>query len=376
MNAKHRANAQQTMQTRLWSSSKTASHLTDFAERSAAELWQKATNQVVVALSAKTWLVYVPATVDSSPLCLIDPIPTWYRCRKVEYKMGKYLSCTCGLSARMKWPCHHILSVLQTSHHSMYGIRWHSTFQYLFEKPGYELQTDLFRKILEEEWKRDFVNGEHILWEPPLPDHLVHCAHYPILVYKGCGITNSTMSDDELIQLALNLDYWSRSGLPIMRGDHVQPRPNDNVLSGSKWPNSFTSPYGNELDVKLSSRATGILDRNDLSQSQQETLSQPEVTKQCLCDEVMAKARCMLELVQDKPQTWQSLLQGLDILHNQILAESTSLQPTIPIEATYKWLDTGKSSRSDNKRKESNGGFHCSRKKKKSIPAVTRANKL
>jgi hypothetical protein len=203
-------NAKQVQRTRTCTNSKTHRHLTGYAEDFAHEQGEAAKQMKVVQRSECVFHVFRPDDEDSIRKAQKTPIPTFYRIRTVEISLcGKYAWCSCGFGDRYKAVCGHIIRVMGERHPQMYGVRWSRYYQHFFERKGWEKFTDIFRKMVLAEWRRDPKRKEQILVE-------------------GLTIPEVTSSEGD-IELADRLIFWNHKKCHLrVRGQTVPPPTDEN----------------------------------------------------------------------------------------------------------------------------------------------------
>ena len=125
------------------------------------------------------------------------------------------MSCSCGLPARMKYPCRHILYLIGGYYQQMFALRWRIFYQHAFERKGYEDVTAIYREIGNDQFSRDWKIGEHIL--------VADCGNFktindinvsdkPVLLQDTLTIDPNTM---------MYLDKLITSGQPVIRSNDI-----------------------------------------------------------------------------------------------------------------------------------------------------------
>ena len=87
-------------------------------------------------------------------------IPNYIQIRYVTLTSSGFMSCSCGLSHRMKMPCRHILAIVKEPHIHMYGVRWMAQYQHSFERENNIEITKIFRMMEHCDRVQDVKNGE------------------------------------------------------------------------------------------------------------------------------------------------------------------------------------------------------------------------
>ena len=184
---------------------------------------------------------------------------------------GKFASCSCGLPARKKIPCRHLISVVGVIHPCMFGVRWLNLYQLCFQRKGHEKISEIFRTMEDEEFSRDWEKGEHVFvsgFGRKNKDR-----SYPL------PIGNTTIED---VQIALKLKYWLDKGLVNVRGETLLDIPTGPLIMNNDVTNiDFSHPIG-ETNMSLS----------------QDTLQMLEDDKQFAA----RKELCSIQLTQEKQQ--------------------------------------------------------------------------
>jgi len=229
-------NADQVQRNKLWTNSPTEKYLTDFCENKTAEQWKASLLCKVIRLSEDMFLVFTPTSDKGSSSG--SPIPTFYRIRIVRIIGKKYATCSCGLPARMRYPCRHIMVVIGEVHPKMFYVRWLLQYGHSFERDhGIEL-TKLFREMETEQNKRDEQKGEHILVDG-FVDNICHPISSDMQSSDfEVGSSEISSSDEEAgispsiptlaeRTIATQVKYWFDNGVPIKRGQLIPIIQND-----------------------------------------------------------------------------------------------------------------------------------------------------
>ena len=148
----YRLNANSVDSSRTNSHGNEGHYLTDFTFNMIMEQLSLSKSCRAIRYDKNKFLVYTPE--DENKKCRSLP-PRFYRLRSINVIVDTYLHCACGFGSRNKMPCSYILSILQTYHSYMFGIRWLNFLQFGFERKGYEKRTSLFRKIEKKEFMRN-----------------------------------------------------------------------------------------------------------------------------------------------------------------------------------------------------------------------------
>ena len=114
-------------------------------------------------------------------------IPRFYRLRVVKLVNQKYLSCSCGLSARMKYPCRHIMCITEGYSIEMFSLRWLIIYQHTFDRKNYNELSEVFRHIQHFEFSNSIEKGEVI---PLINEHSEKVCNNEVINYpKKMGKT-------------------------------------------------------------------------------------------------------------------------------------------------------------------------------------------
>ncbi|KAG7373568.1 SWIM zinc finger domain protein [Nitzschia inconspicua] len=141
-------NANQLLRTKKWSDMPTAKFLTAHCQEIAEEQWDLRFNYAVVHARSDEWWVYFPHTSSGG----VAAPPRFTRLRRVKLVERCYLWCSCGLPSWMKHPCRHIYAVTQEVALNMFGVRWHSNFQYYYSR--HSQWTKCYSGLMEDEYQR------------------------------------------------------------------------------------------------------------------------------------------------------------------------------------------------------------------------------
>ena len=151
-------NAHELDRNRTANNGKRGEYLTDCAFKFAENELKISKSCRAMKVSANEYCVYFPDNGNKEKFLL----PRFYRMRRVRHINNKFLTCSCGLSSRMKIPCRHIMSVYDGYDIEMFGLRWLIIYQHAFLNKGFEKLTELFRKMEVEEFSRDNELGETV----------------------------------------------------------------------------------------------------------------------------------------------------------------------------------------------------------------------
>ena len=168
-------NAAQVQNNNLWSKLDTRNYLTNYCETLACEQWDLSSNCKVIRESVDNFLVFTLCSTGSERPYKM-PIPSFFRIRKVCTTQNGYMSCSCGLPSRNKYPCRHIMAVVGKVHWKMYGVRWLVHYNHAFERVGKEDLSKIFRHMETKEHKCDVQKGEQV-WVEGLLQNL---SRFPI----------------------------------------------------------------------------------------------------------------------------------------------------------------------------------------------------
>ena len=246
------------------------------------------------------------------------PIPRFYRLRLIKIVDGKFASCTCGLPARKKYPCRHIIAIFGSIHPSMFSVRWLSQYQHSFERPGKDTLTKIFREMEDEQFNRNLATGEHILVEGLLNK-------LPLNKYPQPIGTNTTVMD---IEEALKLKYWYDLGKIYIRGIHVVPEIPVTVTETNKYDDNtgYDCNLDDESDdmalkctVMSRSKRTSDMFNNDEQHQTATQLTQESQQQdvEALMDTVGPKSQICLSILResmnkagDDPELIDFLIEG------------------------------------------------------------------
>ena len=109
-------------------------YLTDYAYKYAENELFLSKSCRAMKVSNTEYCVYAPDDIKKKR----GIIPKFYRMRRVKLMKDNFVSCSCGLSSRMKLPCRHIMSVNDGYVIEMFALRWQILYQHAFLKLGYE----------------------------------------------------------------------------------------------------------------------------------------------------------------------------------------------------------------------------------------------
>ena len=151
-------NAHELNRNRTFNNGERGEYLTDYAYKFAENELSLSKACQIVKVSEMTYCVYTPDNTSKAK----QLIPKFYRMRRIKRVNGKYFTCSCGLSSRMKLPCRHIMSVVGGYEMEMFALRWLILYQHAFLKDGYDDMTTLFRKMEAEQFMRNHDIGEVI----------------------------------------------------------------------------------------------------------------------------------------------------------------------------------------------------------------------
>ena len=288
-------NAQQVRKTKLWTKSETHNYLTDYCERKAEVEWNLSSGYEVIRQISNVFYVWKPSLKNLTKYGSV--VPSFFRIRVVRIVDGKFASCSCGLPARNKYPCRHIMAVIKKRHRKMYSIRWLIHFSHTFGRQ--KTWTDFWRKLEAEENSRDVEGGEHILVEGLL------------------DIANSIAIGAVQDSLPLRVKYWNDLGKPIVRGQDVPRIPfsatetdNDECLGvcdGTDNEDGFS--FEMELPEEIET-----MRKNDTlftQESQQETVKQVETFREHMDETVISLAREGLKLVQNDKKKYDRFVDAM-----------------------------------------------------------------
>ena len=158
LNAIEIYNSHELNRNRTYNNGERGEYLTDYAYKFAETELALSKLCSIVKVSKFQYCVYIP----DDPAKTKQLIPRFYRMRRVKRVSGKYFSCSCGLSSRMKLPCRHIMSVVGGYKMEMFAVRWLILYQHAFLKDGFEDLTKLFRNMEVEQFSRKSEIGETI----------------------------------------------------------------------------------------------------------------------------------------------------------------------------------------------------------------------
>ena len=205
-------NADQATRTKLWTDDHSLQLITDWCSREAEVQWDASLHYKIVSVSETQFLVFKPIIQEDNDSKVKCDVTKFYRVREVNIVDNKYCSCSCGLAARMKFPCRHMISLFGKFDPQMFSVRWLIEFAHSFERTGKETLSELFRRMELEEFNRDKENGEHILCEKLIKQTIVDGVF---------NLDKSKLATTSEKELAERVHFWSRRGRAIVRGTIV-----------------------------------------------------------------------------------------------------------------------------------------------------------
>ena len=211
-------NADQVTRTKLWTDDPSLQMITDWCSRRAEEQWDASFQYKILKVSEKQFLVFKPIQQEESDSDKKCDVTKFSRVRIVDIIDNKYCSCSCGLPARRKYPCRHMMSLFGKLDPQMFSVRWLIQFAHSFEREGNEELSDLFRHMELEEHNRNRANGEHILVERLVEES----------TFDGVfNFDESKVPTTSEKELAERVHFWSGRDRPIVRGTIVPCLPVD-----------------------------------------------------------------------------------------------------------------------------------------------------
>ena len=256
---RQKTNATQITRQKLWVTTECQHHLTDYCAKMIQEQLHLAKHCTGIQVDANTYWIYTPTpnkdskydsvTMDEflqkryllTKLCDIvkiyysdrtfivyvffshlpfevpsvtkSPICHFQRVRVVKIVNGKYCSCSCGLPARKKYPCRHIIYIFPNLGLSMFGVRWLLCYQHYFQRAYHNDISPLLREMEVEEFSRKWKEGEHVLVYGLFRRTSVS-TNYP---------SPMPGTSNEEVQFIVNLMNWTTHGRIYVRGvdEHI-----------------------------------------------------------------------------------------------------------------------------------------------------------
>ena len=238
----------------------------------------------------------------------------------------KFASCSCGLPARKKIPCRHLISVLGDIHPCMFGIRWLNLYQLCFQRKGHKNLSGVFRALEDEEFSRDWEMGKHVYVRGFEREKTV--GPFPL------PIGNTTKED---VQTALKLKYWLEKGRVHVRGEPLLDIPTDHLNNDNDVATvDLSLPIG-ETTVFLSQDTLQMLDDDkmfaankekssiQLTQEKQQISVNSLMQSNVSTDEVaISTVRNTLKKLEGHPDLISDYQNSLEELDNKLVQKRTN----------------------------------------------------
>ncbi|KAG7344907.1 SWIM zinc finger domain protein [Nitzschia inconspicua] len=312
-------NTNQLLKKKKWPDMPTADFLTKYCQGMAEE--QRDLRFVYTVVHAKTneWWVYFPHTSSNG---LSDP-PMFTRLRSVKLVEQKYLWCSCGLPSRMKYPCRHIYAVTQEVSLNMFGVRWHSNFQYHYSRDTH--WTACYSGLMEDEYERTKRGGR------------------PINVEK-------------LEFLSKTLDSWiavEQHGNPLVlqaKNLHQLMQEKTLAIRGMPLPCAGDAPEALEIEIHLPDQI------RELQMSQQNAATLMVAHKDTFNEQTLDLLRACQKLAGNTKERQKILVNSLEQAHCLLSAVVASLPENHKRDSIIAFPVTGKSKQQREKRKKNRGG--------------------
>ena len=205
-------NADQATRNKLWTDDPSLQLITDWCSRKAQEQWDASSLYKIVKVTESEFLVFMPIEQEENDSNKKNDVTKFYRVREVNLVDNKYCSCSCGLAARMKYPCRHMISLFGKFDPEMFSVRWLIQYAHSFERKGKETLSELFRQMEVEDFNRNKDNGEHILCEKLIQQKIVD----GVFIFDESKV--ATTSEKELAE---KVNFWSRRDRAIVKGTIV-----------------------------------------------------------------------------------------------------------------------------------------------------------
>ncbi|KAG7353009.1 SWIM zinc finger domain protein [Nitzschia inconspicua] len=316
-------NANQLLKKKKWSDMPTADFLTRYCQEMAEEQWDLRFEYAVVHAKTDEWWVYFPHTSSNG---LSDP-PRFTRLRSVKLVEQKYLWCSCGLPSRMKYPCRHIYAVTQEVSLNMFGVRWHSNFQYHYSRDTQ--WTACYSGLMEDEYERTKRGGR------------------PINVEK-------------LEFLSKTLDSWipvEQHGNPLVlqaKNLHQLMQEKTLAIRGMPLPCAGDAPEAletaHEIEIHLPDQI------RELQMSQQNAATLMVAHKDTFNEQTLDLLRACQKLAGNMKERQKILVNSLEQAHGLLSAVVASLPENRKRDSIIAFPVTGKSKQQREKRKKNRGG--------------------
>ncbi|KAG7345256.1 SWIM zinc finger domain protein [Nitzschia inconspicua] len=316
-------NANQLLRTKKWSDMPTAKFLTAHCQEIAEEQWDLRFNYAVVHARSDEWWVYFPHTSSGG----VAAPPRFTRLRRVKLVERRYLWCSCGLPSRMKYPCRHIYAVTQEVSLNMFGVRWHSNFQYHYSR--HSQWTKCYSGLMEDEYQRTKKGGR------------------PVDVEKLEFLSRTLDSwipmdqdDNPLVLQAKNLHQLMQEKTLAIRG---MPLPcADDALEALE--------AAHEIEIHLPDQI------KELQMSQQNAAAAMVADKDTFNEQTLDLLRACQKLAGNTKERQKILLNSLEQAHGLLSAVVASLPENRKRDSIIAFPVTGKSKQRTEKRKKNRGG--------------------
>ena len=142
-----------------------------------------------------------------------NAVPKFYCLRIVRIVSGKYITCSCGLPSRMRLLCRHTIYVTGGYSIEMFALRYLVIYQHVYEKPGYEAFSDIFREMEHEKYGRNNGIGETLkisTWNLPSNKDI----RYPKNI-------NELTNDEDVVNIN-NMMEAKKKGIVLVRGYSIE----------------------------------------------------------------------------------------------------------------------------------------------------------
>jgi len=184
-------------------------YLTDWSHDKALKESELSKNCHGMKMKLNEYWVYTPYV--NTVVCASTVHPKFYRFRVIKVLKDKFMSCLCGLPARMKYPCRHILYFIGGFYQQIFAVRCDMFYQHTFERKGYEDVTAIYRELEDKQFSRDWKNGEHIL--------VADCGNFKtlneIIVSDKPALLEGTLAIHK--DTMMYIDRVMTSGQPVIR---------------------------------------------------------------------------------------------------------------------------------------------------------------